>query len=59
MDVLAVIDHEHDALAALERRANEAIDLLLNPNRKTCRLVGEALAVSHRGSSPAAEIQGA
>lgn len=56
-----MIDHEHDALvaAALERRANEAVDLLLNHYRKTGALVGEALAVSHRGSGPAAEIQGA
>jgi DNA-binding GntR family transcriptional regulator len=55
------VGHEHDALvaAALERRANEAVDLLSSHYRKTGALVGEALAVSGRGSRPAAEIQGA
>jgi hypothetical protein len=45
-NVLAVVDHEHDALAAaaLERRANEAVDLLLNHYCKTGALVGDALS---------------
>jgi len=40
------VEHEHDALAAaaLERRANEAVDLLLNHYRKTGALVGDALS---------------
>ena len=40
------VGHEHDALATvtLERRANEAVDLLLNHYRKTGALVGEALS---------------
>jgi DNA-binding GntR family transcriptional regulator len=40
------VGHEHDALVAatLERRANEAVDLLLNHYRKTGALVGEALS---------------
>ena len=41
-----MIEHEHDALAAavLERRANEAVDLLLNHYRRTGALVGDALS---------------
>ena len=40
------VEHEHNALVAatLERRANEAVDLLLNHYRKTGALVGEALS---------------
>ena len=57
-NALAMVGHEHEAAAALERRANDAVDLLLNHYRKTGAPVGEALAASHRGSSPAAEIQG-
>jgi GntR family carbon starvation induced transcriptional regulator len=40
------VGHEHDALVAavLERRANEAVDLLLNHYRKTGALVGDALS---------------
>jgi hypothetical protein len=42
----AVIEHEHDALvtAALERRANDAVDLPSDHYRKTGALVGEALS---------------
>jgi hypothetical protein len=42
-NALAVIDHEHDALATV-RGANEAVDLRLNHYRKTGALVGDVLS---------------